>query len=396
MALAEVAVAATDRKRVARARSEKAGAIIAAALALPGVITPGVTRAASAPEQGEIAVKYLHYQDSQPGLKRIKVEAPSIYVMVPLSPKWSVEGSLVNDSVSGATPRYHSSISGATKRMKDERNAQDVKVTRYEDRSTYSLGYSHSKEHDYKSNAVSFDATFSSDDNNRTWNVGAGFADDKIGSTNDPTLRKTKQTVELIAGVTQAVTANDLVQLNLSFNRGHGYYSDPYKDVDARPDHRAQKILLTRWNHYFNDSGATLKASYRFYSDNFGIKAHTLGADWVQPIGDRFTVTPSLRYYTQSHAKFYFDPVYDTDVGAPYPPGYFTNTPRYSSADQRLSAFGAVTVGLKAAFKVTQNWTVDAKVERYEQRAGWRIGRGSPGLDPFRATFVQIGISTRF
>lgn len=396
MASAGVAVVATDRKRLPMASGEKAGAIIAAALTLPGVMSPGVAHAESAPEHGEIAVKYLHYQDSQPSLTRIKVEAPSLYVLVPISPKWSVEGSLVLDSVSGATPRYHSAISGATKRMKDERNAQDIKVTRYEERSSYSLGFSHSQEHDYQSNAVSMDATLSSEDNNRTWNVGAGFSDDKISSSNNPALHKTKQTVELMAGVTQALTANDLVQLNLSFNRGHGFYSDPYKEVDVRPDHRAQKILLTRWNHHFTSLSATLKTSYRYYRDNFGIKAHTLGAEWVQPLGDRLTVTPSVRYYTQSSASFYFDPVYDPDLGAPYPPGYFTNTPKYSSADQRLSAFGAITVGLKAALKVTENWTVDAKVEHYEQRAGWRIGHGSPGLDPFRATFFQIGISTRF
>jgi hypothetical protein len=167
--------------------------------------------------------------------------------------------------------------------------------------------------------------------------------------------------------------------------------------VDARPDHRVQKIVLARWNHYFDKVNGTLQTSYRFYNDNFGIDAHTLGADWVQPLfNERFTVTPSFRYYTQSHARFYFDPVYDPDVGEPYPPGYFTNTPQYSSADQRLSAFGAITVGLKAAFKVTPDWTVDAKVEYYEQRADLRIGRGSPGLDPFRATFFQVGISKRF
>ena len=379
------------------ARNEKAGAIIAAALSLPGVMAPGLARAESAPERGEIAVKYLHYQDSQPGLSRIKVNAPSIYVMVPLSPKWSIEGSLVSDSVSGATPRYHSAVSGATKRMKDERNAQDVKITRYEERSSYSFGLSHSKENDYLSNAASLDASFSSDDNNRTWNLGVGFAADKISSSNDPALHKRKQTLELMAGVTQAWTANDLVQLNVSVNRGHGYYSDPYKDPDVRPDFRNQAILLTRWNHHFTEMSSTLKTSYRYYHDNFGINAHTLGAEWVQPLGEKFTVTPSLRYYSQSAAKFYYDPVYDPDVGAPYPPGYFTDPPRYASADQRLSAFGALTVGLKVAMKVTPNWTADVKFEHYEQRAAWRLGgNGSPGLDPFRANFFQIGLSTRF
>ena len=103
-------MAATDCRTL---RADKAGAIIAAALALPGVMAPLKSFAETAPEHGEVAIKYLQYKDSQPGLDRIKVTAPSIYVLAPLSPKWAVEGSFVSDSVSGATPRYHTSISGA-------------------------------------------------------------------------------------------------------------------------------------------------------------------------------------------------------------------------------------------------------------------------------------------
>ncbi|MES1163940.1 MAG: DUF3570 domain-containing protein, partial [Rhizobacter sp.] len=271
-------MAATDLRST---RSDKAGAIIAAALALPGV----VAHADSAPEHGEVAVKYLQYKDSQPGLDRIKVTAPSVYVLAPLSPQWAVEGSLVSDSVSGATPRYHTAISGATPRMTDERHAGDVKITRYEERSSYSVGVSKSKEHDYDSSAVSFGASFSSDDNNRTWNVGVGFASDKIGSTNDPALAERKRTTEIMFGVTQALTSTDIVQLNLTYNIGRGFYSDPYKEPDIRPRQRDQGILLTRWNHHVVDLGATLRTSYRFYHDTFGINAHTLAAEWVQPVG---------------------------------------------------------------------------------------------------------------
>ena len=378
-------------------RADKAGAIIAAALALPGVMAPLKAYAESAPEHGEVALKYLHYKDSQPGLERIKVSAPSIYVLVPLSPKWAVEGSLVSDSVSGATPRYHSAVSGATLRMKDERRAGDVKVTRYEDRASYSVGLSQSKENDYNSTAVSFDASFSSEDNNRSWNIGVGYAADKIGSTNDASLHERKRTTELMLGVTQALTSNDLLQVNLSFNSGRGYYSDPYKEPDIRPRQRDQAIVLARWNHHLESMGATLRSSYRFYHDSFGINAHTLGVEWVQPVSPRFTVTPSLRLYSQSAARFYFDPVYDPTLGAPYPPGYFTNPPQYISPDQRLSAFGGVTVGLKVAAQITPDWSTDVKAERYEQRSNWRIGgTGSPGLDPFRATFVQLGVNKKF
>lgn len=379
-------MAATDAR-------DRAGAIIAAALALPGV----VAHAENAPERAEVAIKYLHYQDAQPGLDRIKVTAPSLYALVPLSPQWAVEGSLVSDSVSGATPRYHSAISGATPRMSDLRHAGDVKVTRYLERSSYGLGLTHSQEHDYESTALSLDTSFSSEDNNRSWNLGLGFASDKIGSTNDASLHERKHTTELMAGVTQAVTSSDLVQLNLTFNAGRGYFSDPYKEPDIRPRKRDQSILLTRWNHHFHALGSTLRSSYRYYQDSFGIKAHTLGLDWVQPVNSMLTVTPSLRLYSQSAANFYYDPVYDTSLGAPYPPGYFTNPPATISPDQRLSAFGAVTVGLKLALQLTPDWSTDIKAERYEQRSNWRVGgSGSPGIDPFYATFVQFGVKRRF
>lgn len=50
------------------------GAVLAAALALPGVVA-----AETAPTEGLIAFKYLWYHDLQPGLSRITVNSPSVY-----------------------------------------------------------------------------------------------------------------------------------------------------------------------------------------------------------------------------------------------------------------------------------------------------------------------------
>jgi hypothetical protein len=394
---AEAAVVATKpaatKLATTKLAKDKAGAIIAAAFALPGVIACAET----APESAIVALKYLQYQDSQPGLKRIKVTSPSLYLMTPISPQWAVEGSLVGDSVSGATPRYHSAISGATLKMKDERTAGDVKVTRYFERATASLSASRSREHDYESTAIAADASFSSEDNNRTWNVGLGFTNDKITSSNDISLNEKKCTTEFMVGITQALTANDLLQINLTRNQGRGFYTDPYKFPDERPRTRNQNIALVRLNHHFTDLGATLRTSYRYYSDSFGIKAHTVGAEWVQPVNASFTVTPSLRGYSQRAASFYFDPVYDATAGEPFPPGFFNNPTQIISADQRLSSFGGLTAGVKLAWQVNAEWLLDLKLERYEQRSGWALsGNGSPGIAPFRANFIQLGASKKF
>jgi Protein of unknown function (DUF3570) len=411
MAWAEVVVAVTEVKPGPRPegpgarRNERMGAIVAAALALPGVV--GTARAENAPEHGQLSIKYLEYKDSQPGLERIKVSAPSIYLLLPVNSQWSVEGSGVLDSVSGASPKYHTAISSASK-MRDERKAADIKVTHYAERSAYSMGLSASKEHDYRSTALSFDASFSSDDNNRTWNLGLGYAGDQVGSSNDKARDERKRTIEAMFGVTQALSATDLVQLNLTYSSGRcindpvdaaSCFSDPYKEADQRPHKRDQGILLARWNHHFEGVGATLRSSYRFYKDTYGINAHTFGAEWVQPVASMFTLTPSVRFYSQSAAKFYFDPslVYDTNAGPPYPPGFFDNVPEFYSADQRLAAFGGVTVGLKLGVQFSPDWSADVKAERYEQRSNWRIGgTGSPGLDPFSASFVQLGLNKRF
>lgn len=213
------------------------GAILSAAMALPGMMP--TANAESAPEFGVIGVKYLYYQDSQPGLDRVKVSAPSLYLMTPVGHQWAFAGSLVSDSVSGASPRYHSAISGAS-RMNEERHAGDAKLTRYFDRASLSIGAAYSSEHDYDSRAVNITGTLSSEDNNTTWTLGAGFTSDDINPVNNIVTDARKTTNDFMLGVTQVMTPNDIVQLNATYANARGYLNDPYKLFDNRPDKRRQ------------------------------------------------------------------------------------------------------------------------------------------------------------
>ncbi|MBI5259534.1 MAG: DUF3570 domain-containing protein [Burkholderiales bacterium] len=344
---------------------------------------------------GLVGFKWLDYRDWQPGLQRVAVHAPSVLLRLPLGERWQVEGSATEDSVSGASPRYHSAVSGASQ-MRDERRAGDLKVTRYLDRGSWTLGAAGSTEHDFRSRAMSFEATFSSEDNNRSVNLGLGLTRDRIGSTDDPSLHEQRRTRELSAGLTQVLSRLDLVQATVTLADGQGHFSDPYKRLDQRPASRHSAAVLLRWNHHVEAVRGTLRGSYRHYRDSFGIRSHTLAAEWVQPLSQRLVLTPSARLYSQRAAWFYYDPVYSF-AGAPYPPGYFTDPPRYLSPDARLASFGAVTLGLKLALQLPEGWRSDLKVERYEQRSHWRVGgAGSPGLAPLRARFVQFGLSRAF
>lgn len=375
-------MAATERK-------DGLGGILLAALALPGLL-PTPAQAENAPEHAQLAFKQLYYHDYQPGLQRITVLAPSIYANVPISPAWGVEASSVVDSVSGASPRYYTDKTGAS-HMDDLRTAGDVKFTHYRERSAYSLGLSYSSEHDYVSRSVSLDGRWSSADNNTTVNAGAAYSSDSIDPTNDIVQNESRRTWQGIVGLTQAISTQDLVQLQAGYSSGSGYFNDPYKLFDNRPDSRRQSTGVLRWNHYFKPLHATLRSSYRYYRDSFGIRAHTLQEEWVQSLGPSVSWTTGLRYDTQSAANFYVDPPAN---GAPFPT---LPDGAYSSLDQRLAAFGGLTFSQKLAWDVGRHWRFDVKGEFSEQRSSLRlIGTGSPGLDAFNYYALQVGIAYTF
>ena len=367
-----------------------AASVMAAALMLPGV----QAHAETPPANGSISLGYLDYKDSQSGLDRITVHSPSVAIVAPVAGVWSIGASLVSDDVSGASPRYHTAISGAS-HMQDHRTAGDASVTRYFDRGSVTVGAAYSTEHDYVSRALSLQGSYESENKNTTWTVGVGHADDRIDPVNHIVSNEKKRTTNVLLGVTQVLTTNDIAQLTLTHSAGEGYFSDPYKSLDNRPRSRDESTLLARWNHHLASTGGTSRLSYRYYRDSFGVRGHTLGEEYVQPLSDGWTVTPEVRLYTQSAASFYYDPVYDTRLGAPFPPGY--NGSGYMSADQRLSGFGAVTLALKVSKQLDKLWSVDVKASAYQQRGSWRLfHEGSPGLDAFRAQTIQIGINRQW
>jgi hypothetical protein len=359
-----------------------AASLLAAALLLPGV----AVHAENAPETGSISLRYLDYADRQPGLDRIHARSPSVSVAAPVASDWSVEGTVTADAVSGASPRYHTAISGAS-HMADNRKAVDASATRYFHRGTLSAGAAFSGEHDYVSRALSLNGTLSSEDNNTTWALGLAGTRDSI------VVGERKRSTSVLAGLTRVLSPNDIGQLTLTHTSGSGYYDDPYKLFDHRPRERRDDTVLLRWNHYLDSTGGTSRLSYRWYGDSYHIRAHTLAAEYVQPLAGGWTVSPALRIHTQSAASFYYDPVAGGALGAIFPPGYAADPGQLSSPDQRLSGFGAVTLGLKVA-RTVGRWTFDVKYEQYEQRGSWRLFHdGSPGLAPLYARALQVGVT---
>lgn len=377
-------MAVTDNFRKLPVRDTKLKpALLSAALALPPVNS---AHAEAAPERGSISFKYLDYKDFQPNQDRIRVRAPSIQLMVPIAGEWSVSGSYVLDTVSGASPAYYTS---RITKLSDERRAGDLNVTRYFSHGTLGVGVSYSRESDYTSRSLSLQGTLSNENKNTTLNFGVGVTSDKIhpefwGSREDKNL------TDFVVGLTQVFTKTDIAQMNLRYSHGRGYFTEPYKFYDQRPDERDQKTVLLRWNHHFTQTEGTSHLSYRYYWDDWDVTAHTMGLEYIQPLSYGWSITPSVRYHTQTSANFYMN-----DDPAPGPTD--SGNRLFYSQDQRLSAFGAITAGIKVSKQFAKDWVADVKYERYEQRERWSLsGNGDESLAPFSSRSFQFGITRYF
>lgn len=202
-------------------------------------------------------------------------------------------------------------------------------------------------------------------------------------------------------GLTQVLTKKSFLETGLGFTRSTGYLENPYKVVEIafidpkedsgfpgtyvgyvrafleqRPDARDQWSWDARYVHYVEDWDASLHLAYRFFSDSWGIDAHTFEADWVQPVGTGWMITPRVRYYFQNAADFYvpyllsLQSVNDIDRA---------KLPAYFSSDQRLSAFGALSGGVTIEKRLGRGIRLFGDFEYYTHQGGLKWGGGGAG-----------------
>jgi uncharacterized protein DUF3570 len=384
----EVAVAATDGP---------IAALMRAALALPIIAVPAQAGAA---EVGEIGFSVLGYREQR---HLMKITEPILWVTVPFWDTWEIRASGAIDIITGASPSIVTNSSGTAVQsitgasISDRRNTGDLKVTKRIGEYAVSLSRTVSKEEDYLSHAWGAEVKVDLANRNTTLVAGFGKSNDRVRSADDPQLDERRDTKEYLLGVTQVLSQRAIVQSTLAWSRGVGWYNDPYKttvtfypdlDVpllatDLRPPGRHSLAWLTRYRLHFPASRATLEADYRFFRDDWGIRAHTFEVAWNQGAGERWSLRPALRYYTQTAADFY-----STTVARP--------AEQFISSDQRVAAFG----GLSPSFRTTwrgDTYTVEGTVGYYRNSRSLKLGGGAtPDFVTLTAAYVLFSISRPF
>lgn len=388
-------MAATEDPRGER-RPGPLAALTQAALALPILIA---SARAGAAQVGEIGIAALGYKER--GL--IKVTEPLLWGKLAIDEVWEFEASGAVDIVTGASPELVTNLSGTPVQsvtgasINDRRTTSHVRAKRR--LGDYSLAVSRtvSNEEDYHSHAYAVQGEADFDERRTTLALGIGRANDRIGSSTDAALDEPRTTREYLAGVTRVLSPLAVVQSTLTISRGRGWFNDPYKSTltfypdeslpvlfpDRRPDHRDALAWLTRYRRHFPEANGTLQAEYRYFRDDWGIRAHTLEVAWQQQLGDRWSLRPALRYYTQSAADFY----------APVVP---RPQPEVLSSDQRLAAFGGLSPSLRVILRLEDGLTVEGTAGYVHDARSLRLGGGSDAFTTRRAVYGILSLSRAF
>jgi hypothetical protein len=149
---------------------------------------------------------------------------------------------------------------------------------------------------------------------------------------------------------------------------------------------------------YFLPYRAALQAEYRYYTDDWNLRAHTAEISYTAPVGEKWILDAHYRYHIQDGADFYSDL---------FPRQDFQN---FLARDKELSSMNSQTIGVGASYEFIVPWlrffqksTVNFKYDlikfQYDNFRDLRATGYAPGTEPlysFDASVIQLFFSGWF
>lgn len=178
-------------------------------------------------------------------------------------------------------------------------------------------GYYTSIEDDYFAQQLSGGAERSLFGDNLVLTLNASYGWDRIEPAEDEDTAAPedhKNTMHGAVTATYVLTPVTLLQAGAEVSQVEGLQHNPYRNVyvdgayvaERHPDSRSRRDVFVKMNRYLPNR-SSLKADYKFYTDDWGIESHTVSAKLNQYVGDRVVVRYRYRWYSQTAADFYRD-----------------------------------------------------------------------------------------
>ncbi len=286
-------------------------------------------------QKGRTKFKFLaniYHQNSNDGAQVVdnqgreeaNVFEPMIFIEHQVTENTAINGNFVFDAWSAASDTKLDGYTGASgeNAIGNQARVSGTFGVRQEYGSTEwhsSLGFS--SEYDYRSFNGAIGASKGFAQGNFTLGLDLRYYADAVKLFTDISPASTarisdflpRQIFNLSLSASQILTAKDIVQLSLDFIRATNNLESTastvlvngVREVEDLPGTRARYATGVKWVHGVGDSSA-LHLNYRYYFDQWGADAHTIGANYYWALrDDQDLVEFSARYHQQSHVDYF-------------------------------------------------------------------------------------------
>jgi hypothetical protein len=313
---------------------------------------------------GEVSLRGVYYKE-----RATRVMQPMLDGMLEVGTHGIVDGHFLVDAITSA-----SSSSGAADTAFTERRIEGG-LGYTHDFGQYRLGVTgkYSSEPDYKSAYAGVRGEVDLAQKNTTLGAGVGMILDEISAgqaqglfdpmvacnPHKPTVFSRTcdmSAVTAFASASQILSRDMVAALTYDVSSVTGYQSNAYRQVlagnafapERHPDSRLRQAFGASLRYYLRSTKTTLIGAYRYYRDNWKVRAQTPEVRIVQEAGRTVDFAVRYRYYRQTQA-FFYKPRYDTEE-------------EYMTDDTKLTKFDGHTVEAKLgvigeAFGLEHRWS---------------------------------------
>lgn len=338
-----------------------------------------------------VSVQFLGYDEDS---GRSTVFSPLFEINKDIGTDYSFNLSFGVDSISGASPSFYDSVSGASAASRgattqsnvaygdieydDTRKFVGLSATkRFASRNELLIGFSSSDETDYRSLELSSEYLYYLDSSkNRSITIGGAYQKNQVlvschgneqcDSSSGASKSFDIDIMNAEIGFTQIIDKTSLIKASIFYGLEDGYLGNPYMnivrnfsttpfiDAERKPDTRTSYGITFNYAKAINSKLSAI-TDYRYYSDDWEIDSHTLGLELNYDLDEKWSFGSGIRYYTQSSAKFYSE---NRD--------FFTSQ-KYASSDRRMSDLDSMNYKLSADYKLNKKISINMGVDYYDQ-----------------------------
>lgn len=296
---------------------------------------------------------------------QVQVTGPALLVRTNVTSNTSVSYNYYVDNITSASIDVE--LGGSA--YEEERTEQTLGIDFLNGKTTMNLSYTDSVENDYEANTLTVGISQDFFGDLSTLSMGFSQGTDSVSSRtgNNPLTFSaelsniTRQNYRL--GFSQILTKNSTVSLGwetitdeateqggsgVTLNNPYRSYSYGTPGVsrsfaqEIYPNTRTSNALSIRGNYFMDFFKSAIHYEYRWFQDDWGIKANSLGLSYVHPVKN-WELEFRWRYYDQGQADFYRD-MFD-----------FANQFTYMARDKELSAFTSTSIGVSGSYKFAKN-----------------------------------------